>query len=92
MEPTGRPERWSARAGRPHQTLGALCTPGKSHGLNGPSPLTRRQVRHPQQVVSRSHKVPSQHKIGDRIAIMRDGEIIQEDSSEEIVTLPPTTT
>ena len=46
--------------GGPVRPYGRTATPRRSRLLEGPSPLTRRQVRHPHQVVGRSHKVPSQ--------------------------------
>ena len=39
-------------------------------------------------IVFITHDLNEALKLGDRIAIMRDGEIIQEGSPEEIVTLP----
>ena len=44
----------------PSVLTGALPPLRRSRTLEGPSSLTRHQVRHPHQVVSRSHKVPSQ--------------------------------
>ena len=65
--------------------------------FSGLDPLIRREMQ--DQLVSLqsklhktiifiTHDLNEALKVGDRIAIMRDGEIIQEGSPEEIVTLP----
>ena len=54
---SGGDPRWLGGSVRP---FWAHCAPDRSHGLNGPDLLARQQVRHPRQVVGRSHKVPGQ--------------------------------
>ena len=65
--------------------------------FSGLDPLIRREMQDElislhsglgKTVVFITHDLNEALKIGDRIAIMRDGEIIQEGSPEEIVTLP----
>ncbi len=65
--------------------------------FSGLDPLIRRelqgelislQARLHKTIVFITHDLNEALKIGDRIAVMRDGEIIQEGSPEEIVTLP----
>ncbi len=65
--------------------------------FSGLDPLIRRelqdelislQTRVNKTIVFITHDLNEALKIGDRIAVMRDGEIIQEGSPEEIVTLP----
>ncbi len=65
--------------------------------FSGLDPLIRRemqdelislQVTINKTIVFITHDLNEALKIGDRIAIMRDGEIVQEGSPEEIVTLP----
>ena len=50
--------------------------------------LTSLQTELRKTIVFITHDLNEALKLGDRIAIMRDGEIIQEGSPEEIVTLP----
>ena len=47
---------------RPHPPTSAPPIIACSESPTGQSPLTRHQVRHPHQVVGRSHKVPSQSR------------------------------
>ena len=65
--------------------------------FSGLDPLIRREMQDQLIVLQRelhktivfiTHDLNEALKIGDRIAIMRDGEIIQQGSPEEIVTLP----
>ena len=65
--------------------------------FSGLDPLIRREMQDElitlqtelrKTIVFITHDLNEALKIGDRIAIMRDGEIIQEGSPEEIVTLP----
>ena len=65
--------------------------------FSGLDPLIRREMQDQLIVLQRelhktivfiTHDLNEALKIGDRIAIMRDGEIIQRGSPEEIVTLP----
>ncbi len=65
--------------------------------FSGLDPLIRRelqdelislQTRLQKTIVFITHDLNEALKIGDRIAVMRDGEIIQEGTPEEIVTLP----
>ncbi len=65
--------------------------------FSGLDPLIRREMQDElvalqaemqKTVVFITHDLNEALKIGDRIAIMRDGEIVQEGSPEEIVTLP----
>ena len=65
--------------------------------FSGLDPLIRRELQDElislqtklhKTIVFITHDLNEALKIGDRIAIMRDGEIIQEGSPEEIVTLP----
>ena len=65
--------------------------------FSGLDPLIRRelqdelislQTRLHKTIVFITHDLNEALKVGDRIAVMRDGEIIQEGSPEEIVTLP----
>ena len=65
--------------------------------FSGLDPLIRRelqdelislQTKLKKTIVFITHDLNEALKIGDRIAVMRDGEIIQEGSPEEIVTLP----
>lgn len=65
--------------------------------FSGLDPLIRRelqdelislQTKLSKTIVFITHDLNEALKIGDRIAVMRDGEIIQEGSPEEIVTLP----
>ena len=65
--------------------------------FSGLDPLIRREMQDElislqteihKTIVFITHDLNEALKIGDRIAIMRDGEIVQEGSPEEIVTLP----
>ena len=65
--------------------------------FSGLDPLIRREMQDElvslqselgKTIVFITHDLNEALKLGDRIAIMRDGEIIQEGSPEEIVTLP----
>ncbi len=65
--------------------------------FSGLDPLIRREMQDElvsiqsalrKTIVFITHDLNEALKIGDRIAIMRDGEIIQEGSPEEVVTLP----
>ena len=65
--------------------------------FSGLDPLIRREMQDQlvslqsklhKTIVFITHDLNEALKVGDRIAIMRDGEIIQEGSPEEIVTLP----
>ena len=65
--------------------------------FSGLDPLIRRemqdellslQTKLQKTIVFITHDLNEALKMGDRIAIMRDGEIIQEGSPEEVVTLP----
>ncbi|MCY3801619.1 MAG: glycine betaine/L-proline ABC transporter ATP-binding protein [Chloroflexi bacterium] len=65
--------------------------------FSGLDPLIRREMQDElisletelnKTIVFITHDLDEALKLGDRIAIMRDGEIIQEGSPEEIVTLP----
>ena len=65
--------------------------------FSGLDPLIRRemqdelialQTKVQKTIVFITHDLNEALKIGDRIAIMRDGEIVQEGTPEEIVTLP----
>lgn len=65
--------------------------------FSGLDPLIRRELQDElislqtklnKTIVFITHDLNEALKIGDRIAVMRDGEIIQEGSPEEIVTLP----
>ena len=65
--------------------------------FSGLDPLIRREIQDEllslqtalhKTIVFITHDLNEALKLGDRIAIMRDGEIIQEGSPEEIVTLP----
>lgn len=65
--------------------------------FGGLDPLIRREMQDElislqlnlhKTIVFITHDLDEALKIGDRIAIMRDGEIVQEGSPEEIVTLP----
>ena len=65
--------------------------------FSGLDPLIRREMQDElislqndlhKTIVFITHDLNEALKIGDRIAIMRDGEVIQEGSPEEIVTLP----
>ena len=65
--------------------------------FSGLDPLIRREMQDElcslqselrKTIVFITHDLNEALKVGDRIAIMRDGEIIQEGSPEEIVTLP----
>lgn len=65
--------------------------------FSGLDPLIRRelqdelislQTKLKKTIVFITHDLNEALKVGDRIAVMRDGEIIQEGSPEEIVTLP----
>ena len=65
--------------------------------FSGLDPLIRRELQDElislqtklhKTIVFITHDLDEALKIGDRIAVMRDGEIIQEGSPEEIVTLP----
>lgn len=65
--------------------------------FSGLDPLIRRelqdelislQTRLHKTIVFITHDLNEALKVGDRVAVMRDGEIIQEGSPEEIVTLP----
>ncbi len=65
--------------------------------FSGLDPLIRRemqdelialQTKLQKTIVFITHDLDEALKIGDRIAIMRDGEVVQEGSPEEIVTLP----
>ncbi len=65
--------------------------------FSGLDPLIRREMQDElnslqtslhKTIVFITHDLNEALKIGDRIAIMRDGEIIQEGSPEQIVTLP----
>ena len=65
--------------------------------FSGLDPLIRREMQDEllslqtelgKTIVFITHDMNEALKLGDRIAIMRDGEIIQEGSPEEIVTLP----
>ena len=47
---------------RPLQAVLGALRPGRAHGLNGPRLLTGHQVRHPDQIVGRSHEVPGQSR------------------------------
>ena len=65
--------------------------------FSGLDPLIRREMQDEllslqtelqKTIVFITHDLNEALKLGDRIAIMRDGEIIQEGSPEEVVTLP----
>ena len=65
--------------------------------FSGLDPLIRREMQDElvslqselrKTIVFITHDLNEALKLGDRIAIMRDGEIVQEGSPEEIVTLP----
>ena len=65
--------------------------------FSGLDPLIRREMQDElislqmdlrKTILFITHDLDEALKIGDRIAIMRDGEIVQEGSPEEIVTLP----
>lgn len=65
--------------------------------FSGLDPLIRRELQDElislqtklhKTIVFITHDLNEALKVGDRVAIMRDGEIIQEGSPEEIVTLP----
>ena len=65
--------------------------------FSGLDPLIRREMQDElvtlqaelqKTIVFITHDLNEALKLGDRIAIMRDGEVIQEGSPEEIVTLP----
>ena len=65
--------------------------------FSGLDPLIRREIQDEllslqtelqKTIVFITHDLNEALKLGDRIAIMRDGEIIQEGSPEEVVTLP----
>ena len=65
--------------------------------FSGLDPLIRRelqdelislQTKLKKTIIFITHDLNEALKVGDRIAVMRDGEIIQEGSPEEIVTLP----
>ena len=65
--------------------------------FSGLDPLIRREMQDElislqtqlhKTIVFITHDLNEALKVGDRIAIMRDGEIVQEGTPEEIVTLP----